>query len=138
MSSGRTMRLPGDEVPPAAAARALPSRNSSLRNPFFAIEPRRVLHGNDDYDQPHPNEPNQSADIEQPITSAEKMHDGLPEQGQVPDREQDPQLRRTEPPERKTEFPQSVRRQVRLNRQHQEADQQPRGDPRMHVARQRE
>ena len=66
------------------------------------------------------------------------MHNRPPEQRQVPDGEQDAEFGRPKAPERNAKLAQRVRRQIRLDREHQKSDEQADRDPGMHVSGQGE
>src|SRR4029077_9682357 len=104
-------------------------------DPFFAIEADRVLKGEDDDHEPHPNEAYGATDVEQTIAATEKVDFRLPEQSEVPNCEQDAQFGWSEAPERDAELSQRVRRKIRLDGEHQEPDEQANGDSGMHVSR---
>src|SRR5579872_952245 len=114
------------------------SRAWSLRNPLFAVEADGVLQGEDDDHQCHASEADGTADVEETIGRAEEMNHRLPEEGEVADREQDAKLSWSEAPEGDAEFSERVRREVRLDGEHQERDEEANGDCGMHVSRERE
>src|ERR1700692_2366799 len=103
----------------------------SLRDPFLAIEANGVLQREYDDHQCHARESDGSADIEQAVASAENVHHRLPEQGQVSNRQQNAQFGWAEAPERDAKLAEGVRRQIRLDREHQKSDEPPDGDPGM-------
>src|SRR5258708_39013600 len=84
----------------------------------------------------HDCESNRCDHVEQTKAHTEEMRHWFPEQSQVADSQKNSQFRWTETPEGDSEFTQRMRREIRLNREHQKRNQQADGDPRMHVSRQ--
>src|SRR4029077_10978742 len=97
-------------VPPAALC------HEPSPNPLLTIQPVSVLHREEHQRRAHPNQPNHATKIKQPVLAPE--HPGPPQQSQVPDSQQQPQLRWTKIPERQPKLTHRVRGQIRLNRKH--------------------
>src|SRR5580698_1311142 len=104
--------------------RCFRSFRRSLGDLLFAIESYGVLSGEEDQHEHHSSQANGSPEIKQFVISAEKMYLRLPQKGQVADRQQHAEFGWPEAPERQPELAERVGRQIGLNRQHEERDQQ--------------